>query len=58
MKNRIGAGIIAMQRNPSNDVAQLTPKLWYIAVANNGNQPPARDLKNVLAAMAEFACHM
>lgn len=47
-----------MQRKPSKDVAQLTPRLRYMALANRGKPAPARDRRRVLAAMALFACHM
>jgi len=29
-----------------------------MAVAKRGNPPPARDRRRVLAAIAEFACHL
>jgi hypothetical protein len=57
-KKQIGTGIRTTQRNPNKLVAQATPRLWNIAVANNGKPAPAKDRKNVLAAIAEFACIM
>ena len=44
-----------MDKNPSSDDAHPTPKLLYIAAANNGNPAPKLDRIKSLPAKTEAA---
>lgn len=55
MKKSIGTGNKAAVRKPSNEVAQGTPRLVYMGIANMGKPAPTKDLMKVLLAIAEFA---
>lgn len=41
--------------NPSNEPAQLTPRLWNICLPNSGNPAAKAERKKVFAAIAEAA---
>jgi len=55
MKKRTGTGNITAVKKPSKDVAQGTPRLWYIAEAKSGKPAPTKDRMSVLPAMALLA---
>lgn len=41
--------------NPSNEPAQLTPRLWNICLPNSGNPAAKTERRKVFAAIAEAA---
>ena len=55
MKNKMGTGNKIAVKQPSRVMAQFTPRLWNMPVANMGNPAPSQLRKNVFAAIAEFA---
>lgn len=58
IKNNTGAGIMTTHAKANTLVAHATPNPLNMYCAKSGNPPPAKLRRNVLAAMAEFACHM
>jgi len=50
-----GIGMNAIAKKPSNEEAQPTPSLVYMADANSGNPAPNADLKRSLPARTEAA---
>ena len=51
----MGTGNKIAVKQPSRVMAQFTPRLWNMPVANMGNPAPSQLRKNVFAAIAEFA---
>ena len=46
---------MVMVRKPSKLLAQSTPKVWYMAMANSGKPAPKKLRTNVFAEIAELA---
>lgn len=54
-KKEMGIGIMATAMKPSNEPAQLTPRLRNIWRANSGNPAANAERRKVFAAMADAA---
>lgn len=55
MYNRNGIGMNAIDKKAKRLLAQSTPNLWNIALANNGNPAPKEDLMKSLPARTDAA---